>query len=130
MNIQTDFIGNMVAEDFRTAAIFKRHGIDFCCKGGRTIKEACNNKKLDSEKIYEELEALPENEGASIDFKSWSLDLLADYIEKTHHRYVEEKTLFYKHSLISYAKFTVTDIPNCLRSTPYLMNLPMIWPLT
>lgn len=92
MNIQTDFIGNMVAEDFRTAAIFKRHGIDFCCKGGRTIKEACNNKKLDPEKIYEELEALPENEGASIDFKSWPLDLLADYIEKTHHRYVEEKT--------------------------------------
>jgi regulator of cell morphogenesis and NO signaling len=49
----------MVAEDFRTAAIFKRHGIDFCCKGGRTIEEACNNKKLDPEKIYEELEAFP-----------------------------------------------------------------------
>jgi len=28
---------------------------------------------------------------AGIDFKSWPLDLLADYIEKTHHRYVEEK---------------------------------------
>ncbi|WP_250255172.1 iron-sulfur cluster repair di-iron protein [Chryseobacterium sp. Marseille-Q3244] len=92
MNTKTDFIGNMVAEDFRTAAIFKRHGIDFCCKGGRTIEEACNNKKLDPEKIYEELEALPKNEGTSIDFNSWSLDLLADYIEKTHHRYVEEKT--------------------------------------
>lgn len=92
MNTKTDFIGNMVAEDFRTAAIFKRHGIDFCCKGGRTIEEACNNKKLDPEKIYEELEALPKNEGSSIDFQSWPPDLLADYIEKTHHRYVEEKT--------------------------------------
>ena len=29
---------------------------------------------------------------SSIDFKIWPLDLLADYIEKTHHRYVEEKT--------------------------------------
>ncbi|UKB77897.1 iron-sulfur cluster repair di-iron protein [Chryseobacterium sp. MEBOG07] len=92
MNTRTDFIGNMVAEDFRTAAIFKRHGIDFCCKGGRTIEEACSNKKLPPEKIYEELEALPKNENASIDFNSWPLDLLADYIEKTHHRYVEEKT--------------------------------------
>lgn len=82
----------MVAEDFRTAAVFKRHGIDFCCKGGRTIEEACSNKKLPPEKIYEELEALPKNEGASIDFNSWPLDLLTDYIEKTHHRYVEEKT--------------------------------------
>ncbi|WP_343642972.1 iron-sulfur cluster repair di-iron protein [Chryseobacterium sp.] len=92
MNTRTDFIGNMVAEDFRTAAIFKRHGIDFCCKGGRTIEEACSSKKLAPEKIYEELEALPKNEGNSIDFNSWPLDLLTDYIEKTHHRYVEEKT--------------------------------------
>ncbi|MCJ7935664.1 MAG: iron-sulfur cluster repair di-iron protein [Chryseobacterium sp.] len=92
MNTKTDFIGNIVAEDFRTAAIFKRHGIDFCCKGGRTIEEACYNKKLDPEKIYDELESLPKNEAGSIDFSSWPLDLLADYIEKTHHRYVEEKT--------------------------------------
>ncbi|MGE4513734.1 MAG: DUF542 domain-containing protein, partial [Chryseobacterium sp.] len=40
MNIKTDFIGEIVAEDFRTAAIFKKYGIDFCCKGGRTIEEA------------------------------------------------------------------------------------------
>lgn len=93
MNTKTDFIGNMVAEDFRTAAIFKRHGIDFCCKGGRTIEEACNQKKIDPEKIYAALETLPKNEGLSIDFNSWPLDLLADYIEKTHHHYVEEKTL-------------------------------------
>ncbi|GEN66247.1 iron-sulfur cluster repair di-iron protein [Chryseobacterium rhizosphaerae] len=92
MNTKTDLIGNMVAEDFRTAAVFKRHGIDFCCKGGRTIEEACTPKKLDPEKVYAELESLPANEGGSIDFGSWPLDLLADYIEKTHHRYVEEKT--------------------------------------
>jgi regulator of cell morphogenesis and NO signaling len=27
------------------------------------------------------------------DYKSWPIDLLADYIEKKHHRYVQEKTL-------------------------------------
>ncbi len=32
------------------------------------------------------------NNDQSIDYKSWPLDLLADYIEKKHHRYVEEKT--------------------------------------
>ncbi|MCW3161620.1 iron-sulfur cluster repair di-iron protein [Chryseobacterium oryctis] len=92
MNTKTDFIGEIVAEDFRTAAIFKKYGIDFCCKGGRTIEEACSSKKLDTEQIYEEIENLPKNDNNSIDFKSWPLDLLADYVEKTHHRYVEEKT--------------------------------------
>ncbi|MBV8327725.1 iron-sulfur cluster repair di-iron protein [Chryseobacterium sp.] len=92
MNTKTDFIGNIVAEDFRTAAIFKKHGIDFCCKGGRTIEDACSNKKINPEHLYQELESLPRNDGSTIDFSSWPPDLLADYIEKTHHRYVEEKT--------------------------------------
>ena len=92
MNIKTDFIGDIVAQDFRTAAIFKKNGIDFCCKGGRTIDEACEPKNLDKNKIYQDIENLPKNDGNSIDYYSWPLDLLADYVEKTHHRYVEEKT--------------------------------------
>lgn len=92
MNTKTDFIGEIVATDFRTAAIFKNYGIDFCCKGGRTIEDACENKKINPELIYEEIENLPKNDGGSIDFNSWPLDLLADYVEKTHHRYVDEKT--------------------------------------
>lgn len=92
MNIQTDHIGDIVANDFRAAAIFKKNGIDFCCKGGRTIAEACENKNLDAVTIMEDIESLPKNDGNAIDFKSWPLDLLADYVEKTHHRYVTEKT--------------------------------------
>jgi regulator of cell morphogenesis and NO signaling len=92
MNTRTDLIGDMVAEDFRTAAIFKKYGIDFCCKGGRTIEDACDKKDLDPNKIYTDLENLPTYGASGIDFKAWPLDLLADYVEKTHHRYVEEKT--------------------------------------
>lgn len=92
MNVKTDLIGDMVAEDFRTAAIFKKYGIDFCCKGGRTVEDACEKKDLDAERIYTDLENLPNTDASGIDFKSWPLDLLADYVEKTHHRYVEDKT--------------------------------------
>lgn len=92
MDIRNEQIGAIVANDFRTAAIFKKYGIDFCCKGGRTIEEASNKKDLDKEKIYEDLESLPQSNGAEIDFTSWPLDLLADYVEKTHHRYIREKS--------------------------------------
>ena len=86
-------IGEYVAQDFRTAAVFSKYGIDFCCKGNRTIEEACEKKNLDFAKIENEVTNLLEttSEGA-IDFKSWPSDLLVDYIEKTHHRYVEEKS--------------------------------------
>lgn len=91
--IEKQTIGEYVAKDFRTAAIFSRYGIDFCCKGNRTIEEACSKKGLDFEEIETKVNQLLETKSENyIDFKSWPSDLLVDYIEKTHHRYVEEKT--------------------------------------
>lgn len=92
-------VGEFVAEDFRTAAVFSKYGIDFCCKGNRTIEEACEKKGVDPEEVRNEVNAvLNSKTSGEIDFKSWPVDLLVDYIEKTHHRYVEEKSevlLFY-----------------------------------
>ncbi|MBW8359887.1 MAG: iron-sulfur cluster repair di-iron protein [Weeksellaceae bacterium] len=85
-------IGDFVAEDFRTAEVFKKYHIDFCCKGGRTVEEACEKKNVNPEDIYKELDEVANRKAADIDFNSWPLDLLADYVEKTHHRYVEEKS--------------------------------------
>ncbi len=85
-------IGLFVAEDYRTAAVFSKYKIDFCCNGNRTIEEACNKKGIDSNILMNEIDAiLNSNRGETIDYKSWPLDLLIDYIEKKHHRYVEEK---------------------------------------
>ena len=86
-------IGEYVAEDFRTAAIFSKHGIDFCCKGDRTLEDVCDKKDLELEVLENEIASILESKNdTGIDFKAWSTDLLIDYIEKTHHRYVEEKT--------------------------------------
>lgn len=87
-------IGEYVAQDFRTAAIFSKYGIDFCCKGNRTIEEVCEKKNILPNDLLAQLEqVLASKNENGIDFKSWHLDLLIDYIEKTHHRYVEEKTI-------------------------------------
>jgi len=94
MNIQEKTtIGDFVAHDFRTAAIFTKYGIDFCCKGQRTIEEVCTKKNINETNLLNELNAvLATKNDSGIDFNSWPLDLLIDYIEKTHHRFVEEKT--------------------------------------
>lgn len=86
-------IGEIVAEDFRTAAVFSKYGIDFCCKGHRTLEEVCQKKSVS---VAELLDVLNQAAGGSndktADYASWPSDLLIDYIEKKHHRYVEEKT--------------------------------------
>ena len=80
----------MVAADYRTAQVFKNHNIDFCCKGNRSIIEASKSQNVDPELIIREIEAISvAGKEGTTDFKSWPLDLLADYIEKTHHKYVE-----------------------------------------
>ncbi|MBK9329564.1 MAG: iron-sulfur cluster repair di-iron protein [Sphingobacteriales bacterium] len=84
-------IGELVALNYRTASVFKKHKIDFCCKGNRSIKEVCDDKKIDMNALMHELKnAVKQDDSGSVDFNSWDLDLLADYIEKKHHRYVEE----------------------------------------
>ena len=94
MNIQEKTtIGDFVAHDFRTAAIFTKYGIDFCCKGQRTIEEVCTKKNINEANLLNDLNAvLSTKDDSRIDFNSWPLDVLIDYIEKTHHRFVEEKT--------------------------------------
>lgn len=86
-------IGELVANDYRTAPVFKKHNIDFCCNGNRSIAEACEKKKIDSNDLIQQLEqATSANNASSVDYNSWPLDLLADYIEKKHHRYVESRS--------------------------------------
>ena len=86
-------IGEIVAKDFKAAQVFRKYKIDFCCKGNRTIEAACENKKYTPEEIFADLELLEDEKSGGIDFNSWPLDLLADYVEKTHHRYVEENSV-------------------------------------
>lgn len=95
MEVQKDqIIGELVAQDYRNASVFKKYEIDFCCQGNRTISDACSAKKMDVDVVLFDLNNLNKasNTGAGIDFQSWPLDLLTDYIEKTHHRYVEAKS--------------------------------------
>ena len=91
-NIFKKTVGEIVSEDYRAAHIFDNHRIDFCCKGKRSLAEVCEEKNLDVSKILEEIEFVQQGKpSVTTDFKNWQLDVLADYIEKTHHSYVEEK---------------------------------------
>jgi len=85
-------IGHFVADDFRTAAVFYSYGIDFCCKGDRTVEEVCVKNNIDTQELLNKLEAINLDTTKAIDYNTWPLDVLAIHIENTHHRYVEEKT--------------------------------------
>lgn len=85
-------IGEFVAHDFRTASIFNKYGIDYSCGGHRTIEDVCQKKSINHGQLIEELtEVILSTNTNAIDFNSWPLDLVVDYILKKHHRYVRAK---------------------------------------
>ena len=95
MNItEHSIVGEVVADDYRTASVFQTFGIDFCCKGNRSILEVCETRSVEPSILIEDLlQSTKQADKPSNDFNSWPLDLLADYIEKKHHRYVDARLL-------------------------------------
>ncbi len=82
-------LGQIAAKDLRKAQIFKKYGLDFCCGGKKTVKQACAEKGVDATTIEQELQQadkLPSSR--PLPYTDWSLDFLTDYIVNTHHSYV------------------------------------------
>ncbi len=90
MEYQT--IGEIVAEDYRTAPVFQSLGVDYCCKGNRTLSEVCDSMGIETEVVMADLNAATKQKvNAEPEYQSWPADKLADHIQNKHHRYVEEK---------------------------------------
>ncbi|ANH82017.1 iron-sulfur cluster repair di-iron protein [Niabella ginsenosidivorans] len=89
MNIsKDDSIGTIAASDLRTGIVFEKFGLDFCCNGNRSIETACKEAQVDLNKVLSALKEIDPQGKPGVDYNTWPLDLLADYIEKKHHRYV------------------------------------------
>lgn len=86
-------VGDLVAEDYRVAAVFEKYGIDFCCGGQTPLAAICRDNGLDPAAILKEIEAVKSSpvERAQ-DYAAWDLSFLADYIINTHHSYLNENT--------------------------------------
>lgn len=64
-------IGEIVAEDYRTAQVFRNYSIDFCCQGNRSIEEACDGLNIEPRELIREIEIVKqETKEASTDYQS------------------------------------------------------------
>ncbi|HEY4601871.1 MAG TPA: iron-sulfur cluster repair di-iron protein [Cerasibacillus sp.] len=75
--------------------LFKKHRIDFCCGGGKPLKETFNERHLDEEAILSELNhAFTEWNKQDHDIIDWEqvpLSKLVNHIIDTHHAYLKQE---------------------------------------
>jgi regulator of cell morphogenesis and NO signaling len=90
VNVPT--VGEIAANDIRKAEVFRKLGIDFCCGGKQTLKEAAQQAGITEAQLKDALEKAPSAGTAypKHDFAGWDAPFLVDYIIHVHHRYIRE----------------------------------------
>ncbi|MCB0477845.1 MAG: iron-sulfur cluster repair di-iron protein [Crocinitomicaceae bacterium] len=85
-------VGEIVAEDYRKAKVFRSYGIDFCCGGGKLLEDIISNKKIDLEQILGELHQVDQSDSEldQTNFDELTLEDLSEYIVSKHHTYTKE----------------------------------------
>ena len=91
--LMTKSLARIVNDNYKAATVFEKYHLDFCCKGKRTLEQACREKDLEVNTLIDELEQVAENNNPSVSgyFDQFSLQQLTEYIIKTHHSFVRKE---------------------------------------
>lgn len=83
-------VADLVLEHSECAAIFRRHRIDYCCRGNRSIETACTERGIDPGALRDELAgAIAERNAAPAgDPRNLSSEALIAHITSRHHDYL------------------------------------------
>lgn len=77
------------------ALVFRNHRIDFCCRGGLTVEEACAGKAVDAEAVFVELDhAVQERVAPAEDPRDLATPRLIAHIVEQHHAYLRKALPF------------------------------------
>ncbi len=84
-------VAEIVAKDFRTAEVFRKHGIGYCCGGKWPVDIACEMQGVDMGLLNSELKKAIRTIHVSnqLDFNNWDISFLIDYIINVHHGYLK-----------------------------------------
>ncbi|MBP7315720.1 MAG: iron-sulfur cluster repair di-iron protein [Chitinophagaceae bacterium] len=84
-------LAQIVTNNHKAASIFEKHHLDFCCKGKRTLEQACSESDIKIEEVIEQLEKVGETNGSKTNYNELSLAQLSEHIVSTHHNYVKNE---------------------------------------
>ena len=88
---EEQLVGRLVADRPGRSKIFENWGVDYCCGGNRSLRDACNRENIDITALVHDLELNESDHAISYEF-DWNratLSSLANYIERFHHAFLK-----------------------------------------
>jgi regulator of cell morphogenesis and NO signaling len=89
--LSSQTLAQIVTGNHRTAAVFEKYHLDFCCKGKRSLQQACSEQGISVDDLLNELEIASAVNPSTFAFDKLSLSLLAEHIVSSHHAYVKKE---------------------------------------
>ena len=90
-NIAAQTLASIVTNDSQSATVLEKYNLDFCCKGKRTLTEACAEKGLSVDELINELETSRNaKQTGQMPFTEMSCEQMIGYILIHHHFYVKQ----------------------------------------
>jgi len=83
-------ISEIVQADYRTAEVFKKYQLNYCCGGLISLKSACDTRDINYESVVKDLKESIRNVKLSgnLPYHEWRTDFLIDFISNIHHSYL------------------------------------------
>lgn len=85
---EESFVSDIVRNDYRTADVFRKYGINYCCGGKWPLQIICENMGLETKTV---VKALNDNlihthlQPAIGNYENWSISFLIDFLLNVNH---------------------------------------------
>jgi regulator of cell morphogenesis and NO signaling len=87
-------VRELALENPASTRIFEKLGIDYCCGGKRSLREACQSANLQLDQVLDSLEKANQETRSTQKARDWQAEAAAsliEHIQSTHHKYTRRE---------------------------------------
>jgi len=88
-NIEQESLSRIALEHHEVIPVMEKYDLDFCCRGSKTLSEACAEKKISVSSVADEMRQAAATSTTSTPFTEMSAEQLISHILLRHHFYVK-----------------------------------------
>src|SRR6185295_17142177 len=88
-NLEQQSLSGIALDRHEVIPVLEKYGLDFCCRGRKTLSEACAEKNISLSQVKEEMLLATKSSKPILPFTEMNAEQLISYILIHHHFYVK-----------------------------------------